>query len=421
MKKLAIVAPHFPPSALPPSQRVRMIVPKLRDEGWECTVFTVEHKCREEKTDLWMNELIGNDYDLIKVKCFDAKKTRKFGIGDLGLRMLPFLLFSMIKNLRKSPVDCVLYPVPPWYILVIAPIVKWFTKTPYVIDFIDPWVNEQVGKDAGMKKKISQWVAVKLEKWVTSNASGIYSVSDAINKDLVRRHPSLASQNFAAIPYGVDFADFKDRNIPTPSREIITMRYIGAVWSPALPVLDILFRAIKSAADQYNDLRVEFIGTSYAGEGLAKPSLTKLTDKYSLDEVIQENPLRVPYKEAVRLALDADILFLFGDTSKQYAASKLMGLIASEKPFIAFLNKESYPYQFLNKLNYPYLVGYIAEQVLDVEQSEMELTNILQKVIEKRNEFIALEESHPLIEANTARGMTKRILELIEIALKEKN
>lgn len=414
MKKLAIVAPHFPPSALPPSQRVRMIVPKLRDEGWDCIIFTVEHKYREEKTDLWMNELIGNDFNLIKVKCLDAKKTRKFGIGDLGLRMLPFLLFSMIKNLKKSPVDCILYPVPPWYILVIAPIVKWFTKTPYVIDFIDPWVNEQLDNSASVKKKISQQIAVKLEKWVVSNASGIYSVSEAINKDIVNRHPELASKNFASIPYGVDFSDYNNKKALIPSRERIIMRYIGAVWQPALPVIEVLFQSIKSVSEQYSTLKVEFIGTSYAGEGLAKPSLTNLLDKYDLEEIVQEDPLRVSYEKAVKLTLDSDILFLFGDTSKQYAASKLMGLIASKKPFIAFLNKDSYPYQFLEKLKYPYLVGYTTENIRSIEKSKDLLINKLIEIIEKRENFTALKESEPLIEANTSLGMTKSIIRLIE-------
>jgi hypothetical protein len=125
-----------------------------------------------------------------ELKCLDQRKTRKFKIGDLGLRMLPFLITKLIKDCKKKKADFILYPVPPWYILIAAPIVKWFTKVPYGIDFIDPWVHEELAVNRSFKYKASQFIARTLEKWVCKNASIIFSVSEGINNNLKKRHPN---------------------------------------------------------------------------------------------------------------------------------------------------------------------------------------------------------------------------------------
>ena len=88
MKKIYIIAPQFSPSALPPAQRVRLMLRYCRDNGFEATVFTVDPARREDPPDEWMNVLTGTDFQLVKTRCLDYKWTRKLGIGDLGLRML---------------------------------------------------------------------------------------------------------------------------------------------------------------------------------------------------------------------------------------------------------------------------------------------------------------------------------------------
>ncbi len=64
------------------------MVKHLKSLGWYPHVFTTYSKYREETEDAWMSELAGNDFDLTVVKALNQKKTRKVGIGDLGLRMI---------------------------------------------------------------------------------------------------------------------------------------------------------------------------------------------------------------------------------------------------------------------------------------------------------------------------------------------
>lgn len=408
MYKLFIISPHFPPSALPPAQRIRLMVNHTKSLGFNTTVFTTFSKYREEKNDEWLKELTGNDFELITLKSLNQKKTRKFKIGDLGLRFMPFLFFRLIKECKKQKPDFIIYPVPPWYILMIAPIVKRITGVKYAIDFIDPWVNNDNKSLKGFKKKFTQWIARTLEGWVTKKASFIYAVSQQINLDLIERHPNLKHHIFKAIPYGVEVSDFSNMAAQTKN-EAITFNYIGAVWPPALPVIREVINAFKDISET-SEIKVNFIGTSYAGEGLAQSSLTKILEEFKMTSHITEDPNRVTYKKAVELTYAADILFLFGDMSKQYAASKLMGLVASQKPFFAFLHKDSFPYQFLKSVNYKYLVGYSNEEEELPAKKKDNLMKLINKLINHMGIFEPISLENEEFKVHTAYGMTRNIL-----------
>lgn len=182
MKKIFIVSPHFPPSSLPPAQRTRLIVKYLDKFNWYPYIFTVSQEKREELSDEWMVTLLGENFTSIEVGCFNPRITRKFGIGDLGLRMIPFLIFPLMRKINKQNPDFIYYPVPPWYILLIAPIVKKMTGVNYVIDFIDPWVHKS--ETNGLKYRLSQAIARFFEGYVTKHSSGIIAVSQGIIDDI---------------------------------------------------------------------------------------------------------------------------------------------------------------------------------------------------------------------------------------------
>lgn len=414
MKKIFIIAPHFPPSALPPSQRVRLMVKHLKRLGWYPHVFTTEPKFREEKEDAWMTELVGNDFDLTIVKSLNQNKTRKFGIGDLGLRMLPYLLPAIKKAAKKEKPDFILYPVPPWYILLIAPLIKRKTNIPYGIDFIDPWFVGDIPENANFKKRISQKIARRFEKKAVLKADIIYSVSEGINNNLKERY-AVENKPLLAIPYGVEPSDFEIQ-IERNKTDKIIFRYIGAVWNDAYLVLETLLETL-SLIEKDIPLKIEFFGTSYAGEGLAKPQTNKWIKEFKMENYMIENPLRVPYKKAVELTMSSDIILLFGGMQAYYAASKLMGLIASGKPFIAFLHEESFPANFLKKLNYSFLVTYSQKILPKTKFDELKLK--IKKLISAKNSFVKFDLSNLLIQKHTALGMTKEFVKPIENLLKK--
>jgi glycosyltransferase involved in cell wall biosynthesis len=414
LKKLFIIAPHFPPSALPPSQRVRLIVQHAASLGFFPTVFTVEPKYREEMEDPWMTELVGDKFNLVMVDCLDQNKTRKFKIGDLGLRILPFLFFKLRKYIKKDKPDFILYPVPPWYILMIAPLMKRLTGVPYGIDFIDPWVHDLDERERSTKKIISHWISRRMEKHVCKHASIIYAVSQGINDNLIKRYPYLKNKIFITVPYGAEQNDFDAlrTQLPITNNDKIVIRYIGALWMDCYKVLDGLMPALAEVKKTI-PLQIEFLGTGYASEKLSKKQLDKWIIQYNMKEYTFEQPYRVTYRRAVELTLQSDVLLLMGGMAPYYAASKLMGLLVSKKPFVAFLHEDSFPAKLLLEINFPYVVTYgQSENRLPIHQTKC-LTEIIKKAIAEKNTFNGVDISHPVIQANTAFGMTKTFLEPI--------
>jgi glycosyltransferase involved in cell wall biosynthesis len=407
MPDIFISAPYFPPSAMPPAQRIRLLVKHLHEFGWKPFVFTVDPYYREDKTDPWMLEIAGNDYEQITLKAWDQRKSRKFGIGDLGIRMFFHLYRSLKKETKKKKPALLLYPVPPWYIMVMAPWIKRMTGIPFAIDYIDPWIFQVENRN--LKARISQWIARLLEGHVIKHSSAVFAVSEGILKDLLRRYPEIGSKPLVPVPYGVEVSDFDKIRVQKGSGGKVVMRYTGAVSEKMLPVIQTLFKAIRKM-NPGTPLQVIFTGTSYAGAGLVKPLLSELIRNHDLQGVVIENPARVGYREALELNMSADIQLLIGDTTPYYAASKLMGIVASGQPFFAFLNKDSFPARFLAELNFADQFCFFPEQLND-DQLIDDLVAALDKTIGNRDHFIPVDRENPVFMQHSAKAMTKTFVD----------
>lgn len=184
---------------------------------------------------------------------------------------------------------------------------------------------------------------------------------------------------------------------------------MGAVWEDAYPVLIALLKAFDKLLSINNDFKIEFYGTSYAGAEFSKPQVKVLVDSEQLKTCISENSQRVAYQKAIELTCTADINILFGGMKPYYAASKLMGLIVSQKPFIAFMHRDSFPAFFLKKLNYKYLLCYSNQQSDKPENHINELTDKLKELISSKS-FEPISLDMPEIKENTANGMTFRFV-----------
>ncbi len=399
---------------MPPSQRIRLIVQHAASLGYYPTVFTVDPKYRVDMQDPWMVDLAGDKFKLVIVNSFDQQKARKLKFGDLGLRMMPYLFFKLRKYAKKEKPDFMLYPVPPWYILMIAPLIKKLTGIPYGIDFIDPWVHHLDEREKSIKNRLSHWISRRMEKIVCKHASIIYAVSKGINDNLLERYPFLKKKTFIAVPYGAEQNDFDllRKQLAAIKNDKIVIRYIGVIWADCYAVLDGLMPALAEVGKTL-PLQIEFFGTSYVAGRPAKPQMNKWILDNNMQEYTTEYPSRVTYRKAVELTLQADVLLLIGGMVPYYAASKLVGLLVSKKPFVAFVHEDSFPAKLLLEINFPYVVVYSqSKDRLPVQRVNL-LTEIIKKAIAEKNSFTGVDLSHPLIQANTGLGMTKAFLEPI--------
>ena len=204
-----------------------------------------------------------------------------------------------------------------------------------------------------------------MEGRAVKNSDAIIAVSQGILEDLKKRYPSLASLPLVAVPYGVEVSDYDAIPVLKKDRfQRYLVRYTGAISENMLVVVDSLLKAFKKVREVL-PLRIIFTGTSYAGIGLTKPVLAELISGNDVADFVTENPARVGYREALEMSKQADMQLLVGDTTPYYAASKMMGLVASGKPFFAWVHFESFPAQFLEELKYPHRMVYRTEELGD--------------------------------------------------------
>jgi hypothetical protein len=291
--------------------------------------------------------------------------------------------------------------------------VKRLTGVPYVIDFIDPWFYD--AEPEGFKAKATLWIAKKMEGFVTVHSSGIVAVSSGILEDLARRHPSARQIPSEVLPYGVELSDYEGfRESANPVRARKLVRYIGAVSEAMKPVVRTMLEAFREMEDTH-PLQIEFIGTSYAGAGLSRPVLTDLIEQAGCEGFVTERPARVGYSDALRLTAESDLLLLIGDTTRYYAASKLMGLIASGRPFLAFTHEESVPCEFLSNRAYPFLVSY-GDDPDGPTSRKNQLKEVLSQALSGNHEFRPIDTSDPSFIEHTAFGMTRKMSEILKKA-----
>jgi hypothetical protein len=161
-------------------------------------------------------------------------------------------------------------------------------------------------------------------------------------------------------------------------------------------------------------LQVEFIGTSYAAAGLAKPVVQPFIDELGLHDFVTETPTRVTYRQALELTRAADMLVLVGDMTPYYAASKLMGLIASQQPFLAFVHRESFPAKFLHELKYDYAVNYSGDNGNLPEDRVQALAEKLLHLVNNLPGFEPVSVDDPAFRQHTAWGMTKTFVDTLQ-------
>jgi hypothetical protein len=91
----------------------------------------------------------------------------------------------------------------------------------------------------------------------------------------------------------------------------------------------------------FSNVRIHFVGTSYAPGNLAKPSILPIAAEKNIEGYVQEQPNRVAYFDALQLLEEADMLLMLGNNDTQYTASKLYPYIMARKPILAAFNRNS--------------------------------------------------------------------------------
>lgn len=355
VRRLLVLSPHFPPVNTPDMQRVRMSLPYFREFGWEPVVLAVDPAYVEGVVEPDLLETVPPDVGVHRVRALSAEWTRRMGVGAVGLRAFPFLYGEGIRMIRRYQPDLVYISTTAFQAMALGRMWKERTGVPFVLDIQDPWVPErhQVhGSRRGLKHRLAARLHKMLEPWTMRGVDGLVAVSENYHEVLRRRYPWIARDRCLTLPFG---ADARDHEIAGRKRFANKFFHSGdggvhGLYAGAIsPSMAFLCEAICLALQKgtvlhghlYGNIRMHFIGTSYAPGDSARPTIQPFAEELGLDSRVHEHPQRVPYFTALRLQQEADFLLVPGSADPAYTASKIYPLILARRPLLAVFHEDS--------------------------------------------------------------------------------
>ena len=357
MRRVLMVSPHFPPDSSAAAHRVRLLAPHLPASGWQPTVVTVDAGSYEGRLDPDLELLVPSSLEVVRAPAWNAKWTRRFGIGDLGLRAFAGLGQTCRELLLRTHFDAVFITVYPVYPALLGPRLKRRFAVPFVLDYQDPWVGEW-GKSVGSasdgkpdwKSRASRQLGVWLEPKAVNSADALVAVSQGTIDGVISRIPAAAHVPHRVIPLGFDGNDFDHVKVDRgrsaafdPDDGAVHLCYVGTLLPTGIQTLTLLLTAFaraKAIDPVASRLRLHFFGTSNQSSSDHQRVLP-VAAACGVADAITEHPGRLDYLDALRVLTSASGIVLLGSAERHYTASKLGPALMARRPLLALYNEAS--------------------------------------------------------------------------------
>ena len=355
MKQLLIISPYFPPCNAADMQRVRMSLPYFAAHGWEAEVVAVDPDYADIVKDELLTESLPPGIKIHRVKAFDKKWTAKLGLGSIALRSLFYYRKKVNALLKAKQYDLIYFSTTQFPVCVLGAYWKKRFNIPYVIDMQDPWHSDYYqGKPRDLQPK-KYWFSYHLNKYLEpvaiKNSDGLIAVSDRYINDLKKRYPRISAIPSSTITFGAFEPDLQiaarnaGRFKPILYPGFKNIVYIGRGGNDMHKALIPLFEALKlglaTEQETFQQIKLYFIGTSYAAIGRGEPTVLPLAEKYGILDNVIEVTDRISYYHTLCTLQQADALFIPGSDDPKYTASKIYTYMSVPKPLLTIFNKES--------------------------------------------------------------------------------
>lgn len=210
---------------------------------------------------------------------------------------------------------------PPNTGLIVASRLARAYNIPWVADFRDLWVDNPYYNEPGWRKLVE----TMLERQILRGAAGLVTVSPIWAEQLRRRHGQAAAVVYNGYAEE-DFPPIAPRTEPDP---ILTIRYMGSIYR-GFRDPSALFSAIALLPDQLRArVSVEFF--SDAGDAVLAAAAA-----HRVESVVAIKP-RVPYRRALELQMEADVLLLLQSSDQRDEGNlpaKLFEYLYARRPIL---------------------------------------------------------------------------------------
>lgn len=371
LRRVLIVSPAFPPLSTPDSQRVRMSLPHYREFGWEPIVLTVAPRHIAGTREEALLATVPADVKVLTCGALPRRLAGVFGLGNLGLRAWVPLLLAGHRAIRREQIDAVFFSTTQFATFALGRIWRRWTGVPYIIDLQDPWRTDYYERPGvrkapgGWKYQFARFQAWLLEEWSFRKVGAFMSVSAQYLFDLRRRYPWFSAVPSEPIHFGASENDLSAARSLAPAAEtsaatgvrpdVVRFVYTGAAGPVTPHAVSVLFEAVRAFREAdpaaAARLRFEFLGTSYAPAGQAKPSILPLAQSAGVADLVRERPERLGHLETLRVQSDADVLLVLGSSDLAYSPSKVYPYFLSGRPIVSLVFRNSCLETILGELN----------------------------------------------------------------------
>ena len=428
MKQVLIVSPSFPPVNAADMHRVRQSVPHFSEFGWRPTILMVDPGLNEAAQDPLLLKSIPEDTEIHQVKAMSPRLTRKVGLGSLALRSLPYLRWAGDKLLRDRRFDLVYFSTTMFPVMILGASWKRRFGVPYVLDMQDPWHDDYHLSKPRSERPKKFWFSYRLDKFLEPRAmrrvDGLISVSDTYTCTLQDRYENIRSEMCDTIPFGGNAADFDvvrnngvKNSVFDPADGFLHLVNTGCAGHSMLFSFEVLFKALRKGLEQnpelFGRLKLHFVGTSYAQSGTGEKTVEPVAEQCGVADHVTEWTDRVPYFQALKLLLDADMLLIPGLDEPGYTASKLYPYILARKPILSVVHKDSSVLSILRQTRAGSCIGF--DPSMDQNALAGQVFVVWEKLLRKLS--TAPDTDWAAFEPYTAREMTRRQINSFERAV----
>jgi glycosyltransferase involved in cell wall biosynthesis len=181
-----------------------------------------------------------------------------------------------IRLVRKRNCSAIFATGPIFSALPLAALVSFATRRPLIVDYRDPWgENDAFFKDRPHKQRYNLF----LERLCLSQSARAVFATEGFRKLYAERHPDLAAR-FVVIPNGYDRDPGRIPAPPEHGTEPYRIGYAGKMFGDQYPV-EPLFRAVHALVEKRGAdcIRLELAG-------VIDPASEALLDELDLREVV---------------------------------------------------------------------------------------------------------------------------------------
>ena len=336
MKRVLIVAYHFPPQAGSSGYlRSLKFCRYLPENGWQPTVLTV-HPRAYERTDSAQLAEVPASVGVRRAFALDTQRhlsirgrySRVMALPDRWVSWCLGAVPAGLQLIRKEKCDVIFSTFPIASAILIGWLLHRLTGKPWIVDLRDSMTEPDYPRDS-LTWKVHRW----LEKIAVRDAARLIFTASSAVRMYLERYPELSPERCSLILNGYDEEDFQHLvagpGIPNRPLRLVHMGLLYPIERDPRPFFHAVAQLQKEGALDPSRVRIELRASGF--ESTYGPMIREV----GLEDLVHLLP-PLPYREALQNTADADGLLLFQAACCDHQIpAKLFEYLRIGKPILA--------------------------------------------------------------------------------------